>query len=98
MWSGWIVEDEERPDSDMPRATPNRARSNTLWAKKIDIERAWERADIAALDRELLYEFYGNHVDARAIAIVMGWSTSEVQMILRGAVSEILEYLNGKAA
>ena len=93
MFNGWIIDNEHRPDADMPRATPDHSKSNSIWAWKIDIERAY--ATLAGEQKALLQEHFGNGVSIPALAVVTNWTTGEVRGVIEGAVSDLLDYLNG---
>lgn len=93
MWNGWVLDMPYAPDTDMPRATPDYSKSNSVWAWKIDIERAIEVLDED--QRTLLREHLGEGTSAKAIAFVLNEPTGEIEAIIEGAISDLLDSLNG---
>jgi len=93
MWNGWVVDAPLSPDTDMPRATPDHSKANTIWAMKIDVERAIEILHDEQLT--LLEEHLGHGTSIKAIAYVLGWRTGDVEAVIEGAISDLLDFLNG---
>lgn len=94
MWNGWVVRDEFRPDSDMPRARPNPKTSGTILAHKIDIERAWTNAPLTPGERTALRLTIGDGLTNVAAAAGMGLSDWSVGQYAKTGLAKMAAELN----
>lgn len=89
--------DPAAPDPDMPRATVDKAHSNTLYAHLADIHTGWTDAPLTRAERRALLMRYGLDWAQTAIARHerVGQSTAS-ERIARG-VGRIVARLNGES-
>lgn len=94
MWNEWVVVDEFRPDADMPRAKPNPKLSGTAMAHKVDIERAWQRADLSPIERGALYLTIGQGLTHEAAGVGLDCHHTTVSRAVERALRGLLVELN----
>src|SRR5690606_23671071 len=96
MYNGWVIQDEYRPDSDMPRAKPNPARSGNHLAHKMDIERAWNRAPLDRRSKLILAAVHGYGWTYREIGAELGVSHMSAHRTATAAMETLVATLNGE--
>ena len=96
MYNEWVIYDEYRPDSDMPRARPNPAKSGTWMAHKIDIERSWDHAPLDGRSRLILAAVHGFGWTHKEIGAELGLSAQRAHAIADAAMETLVATLNGE--
>ena len=98
-WNDRVVYREERAEPDMAwRKAPvhDPKRSTDIWAEQLDLDRAWEQAELSPEYRAVLGTYYGDGLSQRAIAKVLGVDQKTISNWLHAGVSELMFQLNGR--
>ncbi|MFC4335999.1 hypothetical protein [Salininema proteolyticum] len=81
-------------DPDMPRGRANPAEGCTLWAVMADLKRAWVRADLTDLEREVIVLVYGARMGLGEVAAKLRVEGCAVETALYEGVGKLLDHLN----
>lgn len=98
-WNDGVMFQEQRAEPDMawrkaPATDPRR--STDIWAELLDLDRAWEQAELSPEHRAVLGTYYGDGVKQKAIATVLGVDRATISRWLHAGVSELMFQLNGR--
>lgn len=84
------------PDKDMPKASGNKARSNSHWAYIADIKTGWAKTDLTLDERRALVLQFGMGWAQRDIAYNQQVDQSTVSRRVNNAIKKIKARLNGE--
>lgn len=76
------------------RATVDKSKSNSHWAMKIDMDRAWKFTELTTQERWVLELRYGKQWSVKAIAECLNFTRGGVDQILLCAVGALVDELN----
>lgn len=89
------MQDEFTPAPDMPKARANKAHGNTLYAHLADIRRAWRKAEVPQVQRQVLVLRYGLDMPVQEIAALLGVSRKTVSRRDDDGIGRVAAWLNG---
>ena len=86
---------DDAPDKDMPKASGNKARSNSHWAYIADIKTGWEKTPLTLQERRALLMAYGLGWTQADVARHEGVVKSVANDRIQSAIKKITARLNG---
>lgn len=98
QWDGsavWGQEAPHAPPQDMPRATPNKKESNTLFAHLADLNTGWLKTELRPEERQAILLKYGMDLSMTEAAHVLDRPRKTVEYHCYTGVGKIVAHLNG---
>lgn len=91
----WGQKARQAPPQDMPRATPNKKESNTLYATLADLNTGWLKTELRREERQAILPKYGMDLSMTEAAHVLDRPRKTVEYHCYTGVGKIVAQLNG---